>query len=44
MFYLVATASQGTLIILKNVLSNQGTAAQMDVVMANAGLAIHCIK
>lgn len=31
-------------IIFKNVLSNQGTPAQMDVVMANAGLAIHCIK
>lgn len=31
-------------LIFKNVLSNQGTPAQMDVVMANAGLAIHCIK
>lgn len=30
--------------IFKNVLQNQATAAQMDVVTANAGMAIHCIK
>ncbi len=31
-------------IIFKNVLQNKATSAQMDVVTANAGLAIQCIK
>lgn len=30
--------------IFKNVLNNKATPAQMDVVTANAGMAIHCIK
>lgn len=30
--------------IFTNVLKNQGTPAQMDVVTANAGLAIHCLR
>jgi anthranilate phosphoribosyltransferase len=30
--------------IFENVLKNQATAAQMDVVTANAGLAIHCMQ
>lgn len=30
--------------IFKNVLSNEATPAQIDVVTANAGMAIHCIK
>ncbi len=30
--------------IFKNVLANACTAAQLEVVAANAGVAIHCIK
>jgi anthranilate phosphoribosyltransferase len=30
--------------IFRDVLRNEGTSAQMDVVIANAGMAIHCIK
>lgn len=30
--------------IFRNVLSNEGSPAQFDVVTANAGLAIHCLK
>lgn len=37
------TAEEAAL-IFRNVLSNQATAPQKDVVTANAGLAIHCIK
>jgi anthranilate phosphoribosyltransferase len=38
------TTHQEAARIFKNVLSNEATPAQVDVVTANAGMAIHCIK